>query len=191
MRVILLMYMEKLALTHLRALEAESIHILREVVAEFAKPVTLYSIGKDSSVMVRLAQEAFYPGKIPFPLLHVDTTYKFQEMVEFRDRFCAEIGATRSLSFYSHSKDAVNSLLLSMLARSASTARPAVRPNADGRRKPRRRWAPQAAGSTRATTRRRRSAARPRTYCRIAPRYERAGTRALPGPAQLGSSNSN
>src|SRR5438105_4297485 len=85
--------MEKLALSHLRALEAESIHILREVVAEFAKPVMLYSIGKDSSVMVRLAQKAFYPGKIPFPLLHVDTTYKFREMIEFRDRFTKEIGA--------------------------------------------------------------------------------------------------
>ena len=80
-------------LTHLRALEAESIHILREVAAEFQKPVMLYSIGKDSSVMVRLAQKAFYPGQIPFPLLHVDTTYKFQEMIEFRDKFCASIGA--------------------------------------------------------------------------------------------------
>ncbi len=79
-------------LTHLRALESESIHILREVVAEFEKPVMLYSIGKDSSVMVRLAQKAFYPGKIPFPLLHIDTTYKFREMIEFRDKFCAQIG---------------------------------------------------------------------------------------------------
>ncbi|MDQ6760561.1 MAG: sulfate adenylyltransferase subunit CysD [Acidobacteriota bacterium] len=85
--------MEGLTLTHLRMLEAESIHILREVAAEFQKPVMLYSIGKDSSVMVRLAQKAFYPGRIPFPLLHVDTTYKFKEMIEFRDRFCAEIGA--------------------------------------------------------------------------------------------------
>jgi sulfate adenylyltransferase subunit 2 len=74
-------------------LEAESIHILREVAAEFQRPVMLYSIGKDSSVMLRLAQKAFYPGKIPFPLLHVDTTYKFREMIEFRDRFCASIGA--------------------------------------------------------------------------------------------------
>ena len=81
-----------LRLTHLRALEAESIHIFREVAAEFERPVMLYSIGKDSSVMVRLAQKAFYPGKIPFPLLHVDTTYKFREMTEFRDRFCKEIG---------------------------------------------------------------------------------------------------
>src|ERR1700682_3205506 len=93
MHGILLMSMEKLALTHLRALEAESIHILREVVAEFARPVMLYSIGKDSSVMVRLAQKAFHPGKLPFPLLHVDTTYKFREMIEFRDRFTREIGA--------------------------------------------------------------------------------------------------
>jgi len=74
-------------------LEAESIHILREVVAEFAKPVMLYSIGKDSSVMLRLAQKAFHPGKIPFPLLHVDTTYKFGEMIEFRDWYTKSIGA--------------------------------------------------------------------------------------------------
>src|ERR1041385_6966484 len=80
-------------LTHLKTLEAESIHIIREVASEFQRPVMLYSIGKDSSVMVRLAQKAFYPGPIPFPLLHVDTTYKFKEMIEFRDRFCAEIGA--------------------------------------------------------------------------------------------------
>src|SRR4030081_1147996 len=79
-------------LTHLRALEAESIHILREVVAEFERPVMLYSIGKDSSVMVRLAQKAFFSGKIPFSLLPVDTTYKFGEMIEFRDRFCEEVG---------------------------------------------------------------------------------------------------
>src|SRR5471030_663579 len=85
--------MAQRTLTHLRALEAESIHIIREVAAEFQRPVMLYSIGKDSSVMVRLAQKAFFPGKLPFPLLHIDTTYKFQEMVEFRDRFCAEIGA--------------------------------------------------------------------------------------------------
>ncbi len=80
------------ALSHLRALEAESIHIIREVAAEFAKPVMLYSIGKDSSVMVRLAQKAFHPGKIPFPLLHVDTSYKFEEMIAFRDEFCRSIG---------------------------------------------------------------------------------------------------
>jgi sulfate adenylyltransferase subunit 2 len=66
---------------------------MREVVAEFQRPVMLYSIGKDSSVMVRLAQKAFYPGKIPFPLLHIDTTYKFREMIEFRDKFTSEIGA--------------------------------------------------------------------------------------------------
>jgi len=79
-------------LSHLRELEAESIHILREVAAEFDRPVMLYSIGKDSSVMVRLAQKAFHPGKLPFPLLHVDTTWKFREMIEFRDRFCREQG---------------------------------------------------------------------------------------------------
>ena len=77
----------------LRALEAESIYILREAVAEFARPVMLYSIGKDSSVMLRLAQKAFFPGKIPFPLLHVDTSYKFPEMIEFRDRYTKELGA--------------------------------------------------------------------------------------------------
>jgi sulfate adenylyltransferase subunit 2 len=80
-------------LTHLRALEAESIHIFREVAAEFAKPVMLYSIGKDSSVMLRLAQKAFFPGPIPFPLLHVDTSFKFREMIEFRDQYPASIGA--------------------------------------------------------------------------------------------------
>jgi sulfate adenylyltransferase subunit 2 len=69
------------SLTHLQALEAESIHIIREVAAEFAKPVMLYSIGKDSSVMLRLAQKAFYPGPIPFPLLHVDTSFKFQRIL--------------------------------------------------------------------------------------------------------------
>jgi sulfate adenylyltransferase subunit 2 len=78
---------------HLRALEAESIYILREAAAEFARPVMLYSIGKDSSVMLRLAQKAFFPGKIPFPLLHVDTSYKFPEMIEFRDRYTKELGA--------------------------------------------------------------------------------------------------
>src|SRR3979490_78294 len=84
---------DSLTLSHLRMLEAESIHILREVVAEFARPVMLYSIGRASSVMVRLAQKAFHPGRIPFPLLHVDTTYKFREMIQFRDQFCADIGA--------------------------------------------------------------------------------------------------
>jgi sulfate adenylyltransferase subunit 2 len=79
-------------ISHLQALEAESIHIIREVAAEFQHPVMLYSIGKDSSVMVRLAQKAFHPGPIPFPLLHVDTTFKFKEMIEFRDRFTAELG---------------------------------------------------------------------------------------------------
>ena len=77
-------------LTHLRQLEAESIHIIREVAAEFENPVMMYSIGKDSAVMVRLAIKAFYPSPLPFPLLHVDTTWKFREMIEFRDKFCRE-----------------------------------------------------------------------------------------------------
>src|SRR6266436_1578770 len=80
-------------LNHLRALESESIHILREAAAEFARPVMLYSIGKDSSVMLRLAQKAFFPGKIPFPLLHIDTSYKFPEMIAFRDSYARQIGA--------------------------------------------------------------------------------------------------
>lgn len=79
-------------LTHLRQLEAESIEILREVVAEFRNPVMMYSIGKDSSVMLHLAMKAFYPSKPPFPLLHVDTTWKFREMIAFRDRRAAELG---------------------------------------------------------------------------------------------------
>ena len=79
-------------LTHLQQLEAESIHIIREVVAEFANPVMLYSIGKDSAVMLHLARKAFYPAPPPFPLLHVDTTWKFREMIEFRDRMTAEWG---------------------------------------------------------------------------------------------------
>jgi sulfate adenylyltransferase subunit 2 len=78
--------------THLQRLEAESIHILREVVAECERPVMLYSIGKDSSVMLHLAQKAFFPGPLPFPLLHVDTTWKFREMIEFRDRVTTEHG---------------------------------------------------------------------------------------------------
>ena len=82
--------MTSYALTHLKQLEAESIHIIREVAAEFENPVMLYSIGKDSSVMVRLAMKAFHPGPVPFPLLHIDTTWKFREMIAFRDAFCRE-----------------------------------------------------------------------------------------------------
>jgi len=78
--------------SNLDALEAESIHILRETAAEFSHPAMLYSIGKDSSVMLRLAEKAFYPAPIPFPLLHIDTTYKFREMIEFRDRTARELG---------------------------------------------------------------------------------------------------
>ncbi|MFW6155151.1 MAG: sulfate adenylyltransferase subunit CysD [Planctomycetota bacterium] len=80
-------------LTHLRQLEAESIHIIREVSAEFERPVMLYSVGKDSAVMLRLAQKAFRPGKLPFPLLHVDTTFKFGEMIRFRDAEAKRVGA--------------------------------------------------------------------------------------------------
>ena len=79
-------------MTHLKQLEAESIHIIREVVAEFDNPVMLYSIGKDSSVMLHLARKAFFPGNLPFPLLHVDTTWKFQDMITFRDRTAEELG---------------------------------------------------------------------------------------------------
>jgi sulfate adenylyltransferase subunit 2 len=78
--------------SHLKRLEAEAIHILREVAANFAKPVMLYSIGKDSSVMLRLAMKAFYPAKPPFPFLHIDTTWKFREMIEFRQRMAKELG---------------------------------------------------------------------------------------------------
>ena len=79
-------------MTHLKQLEAESIHIIREVVAEFENPVMLYSIGKDSSVMLHLARKAFYPAPPPFPLMHIDTTWKFREMIEFRDHMVNEYG---------------------------------------------------------------------------------------------------
>src|SRR5579864_5691689 len=79
-------------LSHLQALEAESIYVLREAAAEFSRPVMLYSIGKDSSVMLHLVRKAFYPAKPPFPLLHIDTTYKFSEMIAFRNQVCAEFG---------------------------------------------------------------------------------------------------
>ena len=85
--------MNNYLLTHLQQLEAESVYIFREVVAEFSNPVMLYSIGKDSGVMLHLARKAFAPGKLPFPILHVDTTWKFREMISFRDRMAAEVGA--------------------------------------------------------------------------------------------------
>jgi sulfate adenylyltransferase subunit 2 len=85
--------LDNIQFDHLKALEAESIFIFREAAAEFARPVMLYSIGKDSSVMLRLAQKAFYPGKIPFPLLHIDTSYKFPDMIQFRDWYAREVGA--------------------------------------------------------------------------------------------------
>ncbi|EIY8040665.1 sulfate adenylyltransferase subunit CysD [Vibrio vulnificus] len=84
--------MDKKQMTHLKQLEAESIHIMREVVAEFENPVMLYSVGKDSSVMLHLAQKAFAPDVPPFPLMHVDTTWKFKEMIEFRDYMANKLG---------------------------------------------------------------------------------------------------
>ncbi len=86
------MQLDTTRLTHLKQLEAESIHIIREVAAEFQNPVMLYSIGKDSSVMLHLARKAFYPGTLPFPLLHVDTTWKFREMIKFRDETVKKYG---------------------------------------------------------------------------------------------------
>jgi sulfate adenylyltransferase subunit 2 len=82
--------MSSYSLTHLKQLEAESIHIIREVAAEFSNPVMLYSIGKDSAVMIRLAEKAFYPAKPPFPMMHIDTTWKFREMIEFREKLMRE-----------------------------------------------------------------------------------------------------
>ena len=85
--------MSSYTLSHLEQLESESIHVMREVVAEFKNPVMLFSIGKDSCAMLRLAQKAFAPGKLPFPLLHVNTTFKFKEMISFRDKLVKDIGA--------------------------------------------------------------------------------------------------
>jgi sulfate adenylyltransferase subunit 2 len=79
-------------ITHLRQLEAESIHIMREVAAEFSNPVMLYSVGKDSSVLLHLARKAFHPAKIPFPLMHVDTGWKFQDMYKFRAAMTEDVG---------------------------------------------------------------------------------------------------
>src|SRR5260370_180905 len=88
-------------LTHLQMLEAESMHIIREVAAEFSRPAVLYSVGKDSSVLLRLTQKSFAPSPIPFPLLHIDTSYKFGEMIEFRDATCSQHG----LNLIVHSND--------------------------------------------------------------------------------------
>ena len=92
-------------LTHLKQLEAESIHIIREVAAEFEKPVMLYSIGKDSAVMLHLAMKAFYPARPPFPLMHVDTKWKFKEMIQFRDQLVKDLGL--DLIVYSN-QDGIN-----------------------------------------------------------------------------------
>src|ERR1700722_20344704 len=80
-------------MTHVPAIEAESVHLIREVAAEFDRPVLLFSGGKDSVVMLRLAQKAFWPGRIPFPVMHIDTGHNFPEVLEFRDRFVSEVGA--------------------------------------------------------------------------------------------------
>ncbi len=88
----LLLSMKEYNLSHLKELEAEAIHIIREVAAEFENPVMLYSIGKDSSVMVRLAEKAFAPGRVPFPLMHIDSKWKFKEMIDFRDKYAKEFG---------------------------------------------------------------------------------------------------
>jgi hypothetical protein len=92
-------------LTHLKQLEAESIQIIREVAAEFDNPVMLYSVGKDSAVMLHLARKAFFPGTPPFPLLHVDTTWKFREMIEFRDRLAAQSGMELLVHIYQEGVD--------------------------------------------------------------------------------------
>jgi sulfate adenylyltransferase subunit 2 len=86
------MPISKKRLTHLQQLEAESIHIIREVAAEFDNPVMLYSVGKDSAVMLHLATKAFLPGKPPFPLMHIDTTWKFKKMISFRDEMAKKVG---------------------------------------------------------------------------------------------------
>ena len=89
---IIIINMKEYNLSHLKELEAEAIHIIREVAAEFENPVMLYSIGKDSSVMVRLAEKAFAPGRVPFPLMHIDSKWKFKEMIDFRDKYAKEYG---------------------------------------------------------------------------------------------------
>ncbi len=91
-RSVFIMTISPEKMTHLKQLEAESIHIMREVAAEFDNPVMLYSVGKDSSVMLHLAKKAFAPGKPPFPLMHVDTTWKFKEMIQFRDYMAEKVG---------------------------------------------------------------------------------------------------
>src|SRR6202789_265960 len=93
-------------MSHLRAIEAESIHIIREVAAEFERPVLLFSGGKDSVVMLRLAQKAFWPGRIPFPVMHIDTGHNFPEVLDFRDRAVGELGATLIVAWVEESIDA-------------------------------------------------------------------------------------
>jgi sulfate adenylyltransferase subunit 2 len=120
-------------LTHLKQLEAESIHIIREVAAEFENPVMLYSIGKDSAVMVRLAMKAFSPGRLPFPLLHVDTTWKFRDMIKFRDEFCRDNnlelrvhinqeGVAMGINPFDHGSDKHTDIMKTVALRQALTA---------------------------------------------------------------------
>ncbi|MFA7229825.1 MAG: sulfate adenylyltransferase subunit CysD [Victivallaceae bacterium] len=97
--------MSEYSLSQLKQLEAESINIFRDAVSQFERPVLLYSIGKDSSVLVRLAQKAFYPGRLPFKLLHIDSTWKFQEMIQFRDKFCDEQGLDLQVHHNKEGKD--------------------------------------------------------------------------------------
>ena len=120
-------------LTHLQQLEAESIHIIREVAAEFQNPVMLYSIGKDSSVMVHLAQKAFFPAPLPFPLLHVDTTWKFRAMIQFRDEFCKKNnfrllvhtnkeGAAEGINPFTHGSNKYTTIMKTVALKQALTA---------------------------------------------------------------------
>lgn len=113
---------QRTTLSNLKKLEAESIHIFREVIAECEKPVLLYSIGKDSAVLLRLAEKAFYPSKLPFPVLHVDTTWKFKEMIEFRDKMARELdldlivhtnqaGVEQEVSPFSHGSAAYTDIM--------------------------------------------------------------------------------
>ena len=138
-------------LTHLKQLEAESIHIIREVAAEFDKPVMLYSIGKDSAVMMHLALKAFAPGKPPFPLMHIDTTWKFKQMIEFRDNRLKELGWDLIVHINQQGVEAMEQLLADpnpSLQRSHHRSRhPCKRHHHHQPPRPEPPWCPAAAGS--------------------------------------------